>query len=31
MPQKTEDRAFAELQTPPLPVLPMPNVNVASS
>jgi len=31
VPQKTEDRAFAELQTPPLPVLPMPNVNVSAA
>jgi hypothetical protein len=31
VPQKTEDRAFAEIQTPPLPVLPMPNVNVAAN
>jgi len=31
LPQKTEDRAFAELQTPPLPVTPMPNVNVAAA
>jgi hypothetical protein len=31
LPQKTEDRAFAELQTPPLPVTPQPNVNVAAA
>jgi len=31
LPQKTKDRAFAELQTPPLPVTPMPNVNVAAA
>ena len=31
VPQKTEDRAFAEIQTPQLPVLPMPNVNVAAA
>jgi hypothetical protein len=31
LPQKTEDKAFAELQTPPLPVTPMPNVNVAAA
>ena len=31
LPQKTEDKAFAELQTPPLPVTPQPNVNVAAA
>ena len=31
VPQKTEDRAFAELPTPPLPLLPMPNVNVTAA
>ena len=31
MPQTTENRAFAELQTPPLPVTPQPNVNVATN
>jgi len=31
VPQQTEDRAFAEMQTPPLPVLPMPNVRVAAA
>ena len=31
VPQTTENRAFAELQTPPLPVTPQPNVNVATN
>jgi len=31
VPQKTEDRAFAELQTPPLPNTPMPVVQTATA
>ncbi len=31
LPQQTEDKAFAELQTPALPVTPMPNVAVTAA